>query len=72
MSEEILEERQLSIEDYLKLFSESSVDYELVKARSDKLKEIHLKTLRGADGVLYEDTTFVEKTGVTYSIRVKL
>jgi hypothetical protein len=72
MSEEILQERELSIEDYLKLFSESSVDYELLRTRSEKLKAIRLKTLRGADGALYEDTTFVEKTGVTYTIRVKL
>jgi hypothetical protein len=72
MSEEVLQERQLSIEEYLTLFSEASVDYSLVKARSDKLQAIHLKTLRSADGQLYEDTTFVEKTGVTYTIRVKL
>jgi hypothetical protein len=72
MSEEILEERELGIEEYLQLFSESSTDYQIVKDRSEKLKAIHLKKLRGADGVLYEDTTFVEKTGITYTIRVKL
>jgi hypothetical protein len=72
MSEEILEERELGIEEYLQLFSDSSTDYQIVKDRSEKLKAIYLKKLRGADGVLYEDTTFVEKTGVTYTIRVKL
>jgi hypothetical protein len=72
MSEEILEERELGIEEYLQLFSESSTDYQIVKDRSEKLRSIQLKKLRGADGVLYEDTTFVEKTGISYTIRVKL
>jgi hypothetical protein len=72
MSEEILEERELSIEEYLQLFSGSPVDYPLVQERSAKLKAIHLKTVRGAGGALYEDTTFIEKTGVSYTIRVKL
>ncbi len=72
MSEEVLQERQFSIEDYLKLFSEDSADYTLVKGRAERIQHILLKTLRGADGLLYEDSTFVEKTGVTYTIRVKL
>ena len=72
MVEEILQERQLSIDEYLQLFSELAEDYPLIKSRSEKLQTIHLKTLRGDGGILYEDTTFVEKTGVTYTIRVKL
>ncbi len=72
MPEDVLEERELSIEDYLKHFSPDSADYAVVKTRSEKLKSIRLTKLRGADGTLYEDTTFVEKTGITYTIRVKL
>ena len=72
MEEETLQERELSIEDYLKLFSEMSVDYAEVKSKADKLKAIRLRTLRSPDGRLFEDTTFIEKSGITYTIRVKL
>lgn len=72
MTEETLQERELSIEDYLKLFSEMSVDYAEVRSKADKLKSIRLRTLRTPDGQRFEDTTFVEKSGITYTIRVKL
>lgn len=72
MSEETLQERELSIEEYLELFSSASVDYAEVKSKSDKLQSIRLRTLRAPDGQLFEDTTFVEKSGITYTIRVKL
>ena len=72
MSEETLQERELSIEDYLKLFSEMSVDYIEVKSKADKIKSITLRTVRAPDGQLFEDTTFFEKSGIRSSIRVKL
>ena len=72
MSEEVLQERQLSIEEYLAHFSQDSVDYAVVRSRSANIAAIHIKKLKAPDGTLFEDTTFVEKTGVKYTIRVKL
>jgi hypothetical protein len=71
MAEEVLNERSMSIDEYLALFEKGSGDYELVKTRSGNIREIIVKQIRGDGGQLYEDTTFIEKTGVTYTIRAK-
>jgi hypothetical protein len=68
MPGEILEEKELSLEDYLKLFEESSADYQLVKKNSDKISRILIKKI-SEGGRLFEDTTFIEKSGVQYTIR---
>ena len=72
MAEEILEEKDLSIEDYLALFKDAPTDHELIKKRSGNIAKITIKRLRNAEGREFEDTTFVEKTGVTYTIRTVL
>ena len=72
MSDQLLEERDLSIEEYLAIFDAASVDYELIKKRSANLSRIIIKKLRDSTGRLVEDTTFVEKTGVTYTVRSRL
>ena len=69
MADQVVEERDLSIEEYLAIFDPASVDYALIKTRSEKLSRIILKKLVDASGRLVEDTTFVEKTGVTYTVR---
>ena len=71
MAEQILEEKELSLEDYLKLFAEASADYQLVKKNSDKLSRIHIKKISSA-GQIFEDTTFIEKSGIQYTIRTVL
>ena len=68
MSEQILEEKDLSLEEYLGLFEESSPDYQLVKKSSDKISRIQIKKIADG-GRVFEDTTFIEKSGVKYTIR---
>ena len=68
MAEEILEEKELSLEDYLKLFEESSADYQLVKKNSDKISRIRIRKV-AEGGRIFEDTTFTEKSGISYTIR---
>jgi hypothetical protein len=72
MSEQILEEKDLSVEEYLKMFAEASADYALVVKGSAKLSRIVIKKISGPSGQLFEDTTFIEKTGVQYTIRTVL
>jgi hypothetical protein len=72
MADEILEEKELSIDEYLKIFAEGSADYELVKKRSSMLSRIVIKKVSDPSGRLMEDTTFFEKSGVEYTIRTIL
>jgi hypothetical protein len=72
MDDQVLEERDLSIEEYLAIFDSASVDYALIKTRSEKLSRIIIKKLRDPSGRLCEDTTFIEKSGVKYTVRSML
>jgi hypothetical protein len=69
MEEEILEEKTLTVDEYLKTFEQGSADYDMIKQRSANLASIKLVRLKDARGRLCEDTTFFEKTGVHYTIR---
>lgn len=72
MADEVLEEKEWTIAGYLTLFDPSAPDTALLRERSEKLKSIVVKKLRTPSGQLFEDTTFVEKTGATYTIRARL
>jgi hypothetical protein len=72
MSDEVLEERELSVEQYLALYDAASADYEFIHRRSANIKSIHIKKLKAPSGQLFEDSTFVEKSGVTWTVRAKL
>ena len=72
MPEQVLEEKELSVEAYLQLFAEASSDYQLVKKSADKLSRIVVKRLQDQGGRIFEDTTFFEKSGVQYTIRTAL
>jgi hypothetical protein len=72
MEDQVLEVKELSIEEYLGLFQADSADFSLVKSRSDRLAKIVLKKVKDASGRVFEDTTFIEKTGVQYTIRAKM
>ena len=69
MPEEILEEKELSVEDYLKLFEAGSADYEMVKKEAEKLEKIRITLVKDSKGRRAEDTTFFEKNGMKYTIR---
>jgi hypothetical protein len=71
MPEQILEEKELSLEEYLGLFEKNSADYQLIKKNSDKLSHIHIKKIADG-GRIFEDTTFFEKSGIQYTIRTVL
>lgn len=72
MADQVIEEKDLSIDEYLALFDAQSVDYPLIKKRSEKLSRIIVKKLSDSAGRLCEDTTFIEKTGIQYTIRSML
>jgi hypothetical protein len=68
---EVLTERELSVEEYLALFDPQSADHPLLAQRSVRLERILVQTVRER-GRLFEDTTFIEKTGVKYTVRTVL
>lgn len=72
MADEVLEERECTVEQYLAFYDPASADYDFIQRRSANLRCIHIKKLRAASGQLFEDSTFVEKTGVTWTVRAKL
>ncbi len=67
--DEIIESRELSVEEYLMTFDPDSVDYDLVKKRSDRLEKVVVKKVKAENGRLFEDSTFIEKTGIQYTVR---
>jgi hypothetical protein len=69
MADRVIEEKDLSIEEYLAVFDPASVDYALIKERSQRLSKITVKKVADASGRLFEDTTFTEKTGIHYTVR---
>ena len=70
--DEVLEEKEWTVADYLALFDSSSADYAYVAQRSERLASVKVKKLRTPSGQTFEDTEFVEKTGVRYTVRTKL
>ncbi len=72
MPDQVLEEKDLSIDEYLAAFDPASADYELIKKRSANLARVVLKKVQDPSGRIFEDTTFIEKTGITYTVRAKL
>jgi hypothetical protein len=72
MEDEVLEEKDWTVEDYLALFDEQSPDTLLIRERSANLARITVRKVRTANGHVFEDTTFTEKTGAVYTIRTRL
>jgi len=72
MADEILEEKECTVAQYLAFYDPNSADYEFIQKRSANLKSIHIKKLRTPSGQLFEDSTFVELSGVTWTVRAKL
>lgn len=71
MDEEVLEEKEWGVEDYLALFDADAPDTVLIRERADRIQAIRVRRLR-VGGQLFEDSTFIEKAGAAYTIRVKL
>jgi hypothetical protein len=72
MADELLEQKEWTIAQYLELFDPSAPDTALIRARSDKIQSIVVKKLRAPSGQVFEDTTFIEKAGASYTIRTRL
>jgi hypothetical protein len=72
MADEVLEEKEWTVEEYLAQFDAASPDYALIRQRSANLKSIVVKKLRTPFGQMFEDTVFFEKTGLSYTIRSRL
>jgi hypothetical protein len=72
MADEVLEEKEWSVADYLKLFDPDAPDTSLIRARSENIKSIVVKKLRTPSGQIFEDTTFNEKGGASYTVRTRL
>lgn len=72
MADEVLEEKEWTLAQYLELFDPTAPDTALIRARSEKIQSIVVKKLRAPSGQIFEDTTFVEKAGASYTIRTKL
>ena len=58
--------------EYLGLYDAQSADYAYVAERSARLQSIQVRKLRTSSGEMFEETEFVEKTGVRYTIRARL
>ncbi len=69
MADELLEEKEWTVAQYLELFDPTAPDTALIRERSSKIQSIVVKKLRAPSGQIFEDTTFVEKTGASYTIR---
>lgn len=68
----MVEEKEWTVEQYLALFDAGSPDHELIRQRSARLKSIVVKKLRTPSGQMFEDTVFVETSGISYTIRARL
>ena len=66
-----MEEKEWSVEDYLALFDADAPDSVLIRERADRILSIRIRRLRSG-GQVFEDSTFTEKAGAVYTIRVKL
>ena len=58
--------------DYLGLYDAASADYAYVAKRSTLLQSIQVRKLRTPSGQIFEETTFVEKSGASYAVRARL
>jgi hypothetical protein len=72
MADEVVEQRELSVAEYLALFDARSADYAYVAQRAERLQSIRVRKLRTSSGGMVEETEFVEKTGARYSVRERL
>jgi hypothetical protein len=72
MADEVLEQREVTVADYLKLFDSGSADFAYVAGRAERLQSIVVKKLRTPSGQIFEETVFVEKGGATYAVRARL
>ncbi len=72
MSEELVEEKEITVEGYLAMFDVDSPDHAILKQRAEKISKIIIKKIRRDDGQNFEDTTFIEKSGVTYTVRARM
>lgn len=72
MDDEILEQKEWSLADYLALFDPDAPDTAYVRERSDRIESIMVKKLRSPSGQIFEDTTIKEKAGASYTIRTRL
>ncbi|MGH7442990.1 MAG: hypothetical protein ACREKE_10000 [bacterium] len=72
MNDELLSETEWTVEGYLALFDPGSPDYALLKTRSEKLSRIVVRKVKATSGQTFEDTEFMEKSGVAYTVRMKL
>jgi hypothetical protein len=72
MADELLEQREMTVADYLKLFDSASADFAYVAGRAERLQSIVVKKLRTPSGQIFEETVFTEKGGATYAVRSRL
>lgn len=72
MADEVLEEKEWTVADYLTQFDPAAPDTALIRERSAKLKSIVVKKLRTPSGQIFEDTVFMEQSGVSYTIRTRI
>ena len=62
----------MGVEEYLAQFPEGSPDHALLRQRAEKLRSVLVRRVKGPGGRLFEDTVFVEKAGLTYTVRLAL
>ena len=72
MADEVVEQRELSVAEYLALFDAGTADYAYVAERSGRLQSIQVRKLRTSSGEMFEETEFVEMTGIRYAVRSRL
>jgi hypothetical protein len=72
VSAKVIEQREMSVDEYLAKFPIDSADYKLLKEKSEKLKTIVVAVVEEDGGRRFEDTTFTEKNGSTYTVRAAL
>lgn len=69
--EEVLEEHECSVAEYLAQFDSDAPDHAWVRARSENWVRVVVRRVRvgAAD---FEDTEVFEKSGSSYTVRVRL
>lgn len=72
LGEEVIAVKEWSVAEYLGLFEPGSPDHALLVERSARLRSITVRTLKDGAGRVFEDTTFVEIGGQTWTVRARL